>query len=508
MAIDTTILSSNIVTPYEDALAAVFAGEGLDCTPGTAIRELVVRPTAVMHAHLETHRAALVDALDLNRVASGAIAGDDDLVDALASTYRVSRRSGTASRGSIALRLISNTTTYVGPSYSFYVGDYPLTVDALYVGVASTTGLTSTATTKYVQIRTISGRYYLIIPVTCASGNAFATGAQVQFTGDTGNISSVSVYSSITGGSGIETNQSLARRILYGVAPGVLSTPLQIQGGLGDAFAIAPHRVAVFGAGSIAQRRDTDPITGLPLGGRVDAVTAATGGCPLIEVTFTATSSGTTWTGSITDDAAGMYEIVELFADTTAITNFTVTWGAAASTLHRVSAATARYSSLQTATVTFVDASLTGASVTCAATVRRISDIKAVQDWVDASERRAPGQDTLVRAPIPCFLSVFVSLSGGELDAASLRDLIVTKLNDLPVGRGYVSAQDITDALAGTGTSINYPVTFQGRFILPTCERFLASSTGRLSMPAWPDKASPEEVAFFTDNDSVRVSKA
>ena len=140
MAIDTTILNSTDVVHMENAFAAVFAEEGVDCSPGTAVRELAVRPAAVMRAHLDTYQTELVSMLDLSKVASGELEGDDAIVDALASTYRITRRSGTASYGSIMIQLASDATTYIGPSYRFYVGDYALTIGATYVGVVDTSG--------------------------------------------------------------------------------------------------------------------------------------------------------------------------------------------------------------------------------------------------------------------------------------------------------------------------------------------------------------------------------
>ena len=103
------------------------------------------------------------------------------------------------------------------------------------------------------------------------------------------------------GGSGPETNQSLAQRIMYGVLPGVLSTPLQLQNGFGGFFWNCPHRVAVFGTGSPAQRRDTSAA-----GGRVDIAVAQAGGCPVTDLSFTATGTDGSYTGLL-EDAAGVY---------------------------------------------------------------------------------------------------------------------------------------------------------------------------------------------------------
>ena len=144
----------------------------------------------------------------------------------------------------------------------------------------------------------------------------------------------------------------------------------------------------------------------------------------------------------------------------------------------------------------------------CALTVTRIANIRDMQVWLDSSDRRAPGQDTLVRAPVPCFLSLSVALSGGTLATEVLKDSIITHLNNLPVGRGYVSAQDITDALQGTGVGISYPMRFTGRFVLPDKERVVSSVDGKLNIGVMEGElAQPVEIAFFTDADSVSISR-
>lgn len=500
MAINTDILDAEQMTRAEEVFAALLTDEGLDCTPGTAVRELVVRPAAVLMAHLEAYKRSLLASLDLAAVAAGEIEGDDGVIDALASTFRVFRRSGTASRGSVILRLASDAMTYVGPSYRFYAGDHPLLFSPTHVGVADMTGLADSADAAYVPIRPRGDEWYMVVPVTCPSGESFAAGTEVQFTGGVGNVLGVSVYSPVTGGGKTETNRDLARRVLYGVAPGVLSTPLQLRGGFGDEFGIPPHRVAVFGTGSPAQRRDPEG-----KGGVVDVAVAPSGDCAVGHLLFEAVGTGGDYVGTLAD-AAGVCEITAVYAGDSPVKDFQVEWKAAPSGLHAATDGSARYTSLQTAVITF---SLPGASgpLSCEAVVRHVPDIAAMQTWLDSSDRRAPGQDTLVRAPAPCFLSLSVTVTGGELPEESVRERIVRHLNDLPVGRGRVSAQDLADALQGTGTSLVYPVMFSGRLVLPSGSRMISSPDGSLAVPSLPG-VDPAEVVFYASAEGVRVSRA
>lgn len=512
MAITVDSLSGDAVFSAEETLAALLDGQGVDSAPGTTIRELGIRPMAVLQAHLEAFRTSLVESLNIHKVASGEVAGDDAVLDALASTYRLSRLGGSASQGSLLLRLRSGDTTYINRSYRFYAGESQLDTGAIYVGMQDLTGVTDTEHIRYVRLLRRGGQWYMVIPVTCADGLALPTGTAVSITGDVSNIVSAEVYSPLLGGGPRETNQALARRILYGVAPGVLSTPLQLRGAFSDGFGIAPSRVAVFGSGSPVQRRDIDTITGLPLGGRVDVAVAPSGGCSRIEVTAEASLDGEYAVIQLPADlAAGAYRVTGVVANGVDAETWEVAWGVAESASHRVTASTARWSSLQTAVITLpaADIGLVEGTASASVSLEGVPGLVAMQALVDSPDRSAPGQDVLVRAPAPCFLRATVSVSGGTASTDALRQRIVSHLNALPVGRGYVSAQDITDALSGTGTSLNYPVVLLGTTLSRTGETTTTSLTGRLDAGVPGDSGVfPDEVVFFTDNDSIRVVRA
>ena len=476
--------------------------------PGTVLNELGIRPVAALYAHLDKYRNAFTDNLDIYKIAAGEIPGDDEIMDALASTFRTKRLGGQIARGSLILQLRNNTTTYINQNYSFYIGDVLLSPIGLHVGIAGSAESNSEALV-YTPIISKDNNYYMVISVECNSGDTFAAGTSVQVTGDVSNIQSASVYSPIMGGSLQETNQQLAARLLYGLAPGVLSTPLQLRNSFTEAFGIPPHRVAVYGAQHPAQKRDIDEITGLSLGGRVDVAVADSGGCPIVTVPVTAVRQDSDYTVTMPPElAAGVYDVLSVSGEAGELAHG-VAFGVTDSPKHRVPVSAGWASSVQTLTITIPAHQVSGApdNIAITVTMRRVNDLTALQRHIDSSDRSAPGQDVLVRAPVPCFVEVYAEIAGGNSTAEEYRRRIVDHINNLPVGRGYVTAQDITDALKGTGAYLQYPVSLVGTTVIANKEVVSATADGKISAGiSGVAPVIPEETVFFTDMASVRVT--
>jgi hypothetical protein len=509
MAIDTTLLTGTAVESAEDALVALFNAQGIACEIGSTVRELVIRPMAVLQAHREQYDATVLESLSLQRVADGVVAGDAAIVDALASTFRVSRMTNVPSSGSLIVMLRRSETTYINNTYSFSIGRTVLTRSKLYIGVPNLTGYTSTDEIAYVQIMQSTAGYYMVMPVMDSLGHTFPAGTPVSFTGDTGNVSEVLVFSPITGGRSSETNKELASRILAGVPPGVLSTPLQLRGAFTEMFGIAPHRVAVYGSGTPTVRRGSDVLTGLPLPGYVDVLVAPSGGCGKASYTAAVTALGGDQYQCVlsSEQAAGAYGVYALAVngEQVAVEDVMVAWGVDATT-HYVT--DGRYTSYQTLTLTFTLDAPPVEPATAEIILDQIRSIKAMQMYLDSSDRRAPGQDTLVRAPVPCFVTVSLAVSNTTLSSKELKLLISDHINNLRIGKGSLTAQDITDALP-SGTRLNFPLHISGRFELPLGTKVLSTSSGNLTCPDWPAAQggiTAEETAFFTDPTNILVA--
>ena len=508
--LDTTNIDKDEVFAAENRLAGILKENGMDAAPGTALRELVVRPTAVMSSLEESWRSELVSSLDLHAIANGEVEGDDGLVDAIASIYRMTRKGGSASNGVVAIELNYNgQPVYINQSWFLYIGKQELTFNGVWAGsVDGTTG--DGLVNKERLIRYPSGTasdgsveysYVMMLPVSCENGAEFAAGTPVTVSSPTeGLVKAASVFSPITGGGGTETNRSLASRILEALPPGVMSTPLQIRNTLFNQFGIPVHRTAVIG-GQEGLDRAKDALTGMTLPGFVDVYTAATGDCPVETVTLgiEKTDDGPWRTVIEPPLSSGVYEIAEAVVDGQPVSAgmTAVSVERVEDSRHIIPEGTEMFSAFQRITVD-LDLSWTPATETVTLSLRRQPAIQAIQEFTDSTETRAPGQDLIVKAATPLFLSLSVTVEKSDVEPATIIDAICTHVNNLPVGRGYISGQDIVDAVEGLGVKIAFPMTMSARTVGGA---FVTSDNGRLDA----DPLAPGKGVFYLSTDNVQV---
>lgn len=514
--LDTTNVDKPAVFSAENAFAENLSRNGLDASPGTALRELVVRPEAVMRSLEDAWREELLSSLNLREIASGVVKGDDSLVDALASIYRIRRRGGAASSGTIALDIdYTGSNVYVNRSISFTAQGHRLTFSGVYVGSPDgTAGDGSSNRVRLVRYpngmsadgRTVTYTWSMLLPVTCEDGANIAAGTVVEVNGPSGQITSAFVFSPITGGGDRETNQELASRILEAVPPGVMSTPLQIRNAFSEEYGIPPSRVAVLG-GQDGLERAYDPVTGLTLPGFVEVFVAAEGDCPVetLEASVEASSMANYWDVYLDPPASsGVYEIVSVAADGTVVTSVDIgpDWGTRTlPSNHILTPSTARFSSYQSVHLRIFHESATTPSVTL--TVRRQPCVGSMQAMVDSDSRRAPGQDVVVKAASPFFMNASITVEGGSgVGLDTMKAAICDKVNSIPVGRGYVSGQDIMDALSPLGVKLAFPISLAARTIVGDGSASIVSSDGRLDMGRYSDGRG----VFYLSSENLQVT--
>ena len=508
--LDTTNIDRDEVFAAENRLAEILKENGLDAAPGTALRELVVRPTAVMNSLEESWRGELVSSLNLYAIADGTVEGDDGLVDAIASIYRIQRKGGSASNGIVAIDINYNgQPVYVNQSWFFSIGDEELAFNGVWAGsIDGTTGDGLVNKQRFIRYPsgtsddgTVEYSYIMMIPVSCESGSEFAAGTPVTVSSPTeGLVKTATVFSPITGGGGTESNQSLASRILEALPPGVMSTPLQIKNTLFNQFGIPVHRTAVIG-GQEGLARAKDALTGIPLPGFVDVYTAATGDCPMETVTtgLEHLESGP-WRAVIEPPvSSGVYDISEVVVDGTPITSgsYSVSWETLPDSRHIIPEGTGEYSSFQRIIVD-INVTWTPSSESAQLTLRRQLAIQSIQEFADSAETRAPGQDLVVKAAVPFFLSMTVAVERSDVEIDTIIDAICSHVNNLPVGRGYLSGQDIVDAVDGIGVKIAFPVTMSA---VTTSGSSVSSANGRLDV----DMIAPGRGVFYLSTNNVQV---
>ena len=128
---------------------------------------------------------------------------------------------------------------------------------------------------------------------------------------------------------------------------------------------------------------------------------------------------------------------------------------------------------------------------------------------MDSSDRRYPGQDTLIKAAVPCFVNLSFTVKTGdtayELD--DLKNAVVSYINSLPTGKGYIDGQTIIDSLAAYDLQVRFPINMTGNFILPDRVYTLNTTNARLDCPTWPEyNLTPDVFAFYTDLNNIEIT--
>jgi len=95
----------------------------LDLSPGTALRDLVIR----IYAHLETRIQEQIDnaliSSSLLEITNNPNTVDDTQVDRLLSNYNVTRSSGSTATGKLRLFLTTNDSTLIGVDTQFTINN-------------------------------------------------------------------------------------------------------------------------------------------------------------------------------------------------------------------------------------------------------------------------------------------------------------------------------------------------------------------------------------------------
>jgi len=530
--LDPALVTQNL------AQAAAWAQElnpGLTLKRGP-VNDLVTYVHAVLASALQTDLGRYLSAGSLLAVTADPTLADPTVLAALLSNYRVTRNAGVAATGPAVLVVSGAATVTIAAGALFTAGGQTYAATQVY-----------TAKTEAAQLNTASD--VLLIPL-AGGGYAFTITVVAQTAGAAGNLRKntvllpqappggfLSAYaaSDFTGGLDAETNTALVNRLLEGVAATAPSNRLNMAAMLRAIPNFAGFTaLSIVGYGDPEMLRDQHSILPLSLGGRVDWYVRTALTAVQVGLTVTATLTGVDtdgyalWQFSLGKDVApGFYEVRDILpagsnptlllnglpvvADTRAL-DLTGS-GLVPDVVNLVEGAYSRY---QAAVITFKDTRApatqsvgTTASYTLAVVLQ--PGLDAVQDYLTGRAVRSYGCDVLVRAPVPCFVAVTLTINqqaGGDApDTIGMAAALAGVINTAPFA-GRLFAADLLAAAApylngGRASSLE----LLGRLRYPDgTQRYLRASDV-LAVPDDPGRCvSARTVQFFCDPANVALT--
>jgi hypothetical protein len=532
-AIDS--LDPDAVSQVQQTLAGTLAEAypAVDFSRG-AVHDLVLHLAAVLCAAQQEGIDRLRRSTSLAAIAEDPTLADDAAVDRLLSNFGIARLPGRAAVGRITV-LLDAAIPVVVPNGAVFVADgIAFATTAAYsvrTAAAQATGPTDRVLTR------IGDRYTFTVPVVATvvgPRGMIRRGAPVVPTFAIPHLDAAYADADFTGGDAGESNADLVARARRGVTAPVAATRAGIDALIhrDDAF---PRclQVSTIGAGDPELLRADRGVFPLLLPGRAD-VYARTADLPR-EITLTKqavlvepTAGGGVWQLTLDrDDAPGFYRVTRvappgrppgegglpIVVETRGVDLSGPGW-------HPDLAGTrdGAYSRYQTAVVRFLDDSqplgdlAVGATRDYAVAALVLPDIAAVQAFLGDRDRRPLGGDVLVRAPVPCFLSVSFEVrrpaAAAVPDTDAIRAAVAAAVNRTGFA-GRLAASTVVEAiLPALDAHVTVgPIDLFGRVRRPDGTIRYLRDTAELVAPHEPDRmVTARTTCFFLDPADVAVS--
>lgn len=526
----------------------------LDMSPGTALRDLVIR----IYAHLETRMQEQIDlaliSSSLLEITRNPTAVDDTQVDRLLSNYNVSRSVGSSATGKLRLFLTSNDSVVINADSEIIINN------VIFKPVSNFLLLASNAYTAAANQRLIipSGTVYtttidVIALEPGSAGNVRAGSLVASFELAPDTFISAKADSDFIGGLDSDDNFALLNKLRNGVVGKMFSGREHIKAKLKNEFA-GIIDVGCVGFMDPEMRRDL--VNGVHMGGRVDLFVKSAAYPTRIQeqivprlVSFNSAdkeglfeiilepdkASGLYLVESIRSllTQAGSYEIVEdirslgdsgnhYIEDVTKSAfsafqrvkiQFVVPFEGMTQAWSRTDEAAPTPTTFLANLQTYIDNQLTQAYYKFYIEYLRMPNLQEIQSYVDLASERSLSADMLVHAPVPvlCSLQLRLLKKSGSINAdlPKLKSALTSEFNSYGFGETIPGSALIHTAYENLpdGYAIDLPIHLYGVLINPDLSKDVLFSSDTLRPPMNSAKGvSPNNIAFFLESNLIDIS--
>jgi hypothetical protein len=538
---DLTELDATDVQTVQETLAQLMAeyNPTLDTKYGV-LHDLLFYNEAIYAAKNAEELARLRRSMSLLEIAQDPDLADDDLVDEVASNYRIERRAGTNAEGDVMIIVSELQTVAIPEGDVWEASGKQFTSPAAYTARTSSSNVQSS--TDRVLTPLPDGNYAFSVKLVAAeSGAASQVVQDTAFVPQSAPINFVQAYAAedFVNGRDTETNDDLAGRAIEGMACKALSGSTNMSAALKDENQGGFTGViadSVIGFGDAEMLRDQHSIFPGSMGGRVDWYVRGQKQVQNVGIDKTATLVELTATGTSIwqfnvgrDDLPGFYDVKSVLPlGVTSATGYRIASDVRSLDMTALdndgflpdinATIEGVYSRFQAAVVQFEDtdkavADLTvGDTATYRVTLRGQPQIDEMQDWASSRGVRNRAGDALVKAPVPCFLRISFTIELHPGASTPDTDAIANNLADLVNTYGFTGvlpASAMSDVIHNslTGRTHLSAIDIMGDIRRPDGTIRRLRTTEIYEVPDEPQyMTTGRTVAFFLDPADVAVS--
>ena len=497
------------------------------------LRQVLVRPEAMLRTLGKENTDRVRASFSLPEMIADPAAADADTVENIIGNFLITRRQGSKSSGQVVIVLALAVTTPLSDSVTFTTNEQVFKVTGPFIGVTNADNIVSSHD-RLITERD-DGSYAFVVDVTAiADGSAgqVKQGATFTVNPPIANMTRNYAETDFNEGTDTETTEELLARFSEGVAARSTADRVSIEAIIRDGFSQVSD-VSIIGAGDPEMLRDGHNLMGVKTGGRVDVYVRSTTMPSLLKLTKAATLvdlETQTWQVSLDkDEAPGLYRVEKIVhEDADILGGYSITEDARSADITAPNyeyvplisdAAEAVYSAYQTVVLRFVDPDTPvsdlaeGASQNYDFYIRVMPNIRPIQDFIGSRTRQSPNADYLVRAPMPCFVSVGLKVryqSGTSIpDAATIQREVAALVNATTFAVPRLSVSTIIDRvhdLIGASAFVDLPVDLRGTIRTQEGDDVVLRSTDALEVTTQASiSLSRRTVAFYLSPNDVEV---
>ena len=506
----------------------------IETAPGSVINELLIKLAAAIQNEQYNKISELDQGNSIKAITESSVDTYSPIIDEVASNYNTVRGVGRKSIGKIKVT-VSEENGYILQQYSLTFNQPSLNLNyVLSTGVR--VSINPKSTLQEIQLHSDNGLYYFIVDVEAedagteyqvSSGTPFELGANDYVA----NFVKAEAYGNFSSGEAIETDKQLVAKIKNNIGNSRLESAAGIANKFRQTFT-GFQTLSVCGANDAEMIRSKQNIMGISTFGKADVYVRSSLGLEFKRVLKSAKKiSDTGWELTMAStDIPGFYHIKSILPKVnnvllggTLIVTSTV-FGTSLYTNQRnnellmssrdglpSSYNESRFTKYQTATIQFnydgLPSVAIGDTATFEVTANYQPNVLEMQDLLLSDDYRLACADYLVKAVIPCMVSLKIKLlkkrpvdTYDSLNLQNLKKDIFTYINTIPFG-AELHASNIVDICHNYGIKrVDLPITMTGIILCPDGSTITLENEDVLAIPQALEKGvTPKTTLYFID---------